>query len=712
MYLIGEVAGSFRKKGVAIRLWGAFIGISILLAVSAGASIYVFRDLEARLSALAGEDVPLIADALALSVQAQMISSRAPALPTAESQSERSAAMLRLTEEIATARSQAADLMRHPGVTALGFEAVLTQLDQLTNTLTLLDQTTSARLEHRAASLRNSEQLTFLLSQLREKLAPGIELTRSDFDYAAGELRSGKPLPTTNALLIEAGSTSIRFADVERSIGLLRELMLSARSAETSAQLHRIAIDLQREATALEINFKDLDEATRSVSQDEVTNFLNFMKKDPLNPMILLVESRVDLAASLEKTQKDARNLTQIIDEKIHQSRARVDQSADMARESAEEGSVIVVILAAFGLCAAIILCYAYVGRSVLHRLKTLSLSMDAVTQGHLDIDIPLNGSDEITHMGWALRIFRDTAQKLRDVERERERLRDEAEKMRRETTAGLAQDIETTVAEAVQKVVFASSDIHQTAVSLNSITAEAHAQAKAVQSVSTKLSDHMQAIAGSAEELSASIQEISRQSAHAAEVAKDATQKAAVATDRISHMIRSTDKIGDAISLIGQIASQTNLLALNATIEASRAGEAGRGFAVVAGEVKNLAARSLKATETIADVLISVQNTANNTALTIKDISNVINHMSNASNSVLESVSQQTQATAEISRTVRGAAEGTSSLEGDIHSILKASAISQSSVTKVINLTENLDVSAQKLGETIQDMTQKLSSS
>ena len=76
----------------------------------------------------------------------------------------------------------------------------------------------------------------------------------------------------------------------------------------------------------------------------------------------------------------------------------------------------------------------------------------------------------------------------------------------------------------------------------------------------------------------------------------------------RIKRLGESSQEIGDIVGLINDIADQTNVLALNAAIQASMAGEAGRGFAVVADEVQRLAERSANATKQIKTLVNTIQ--------------------------------------------------------------------------------------------------------
>lgn len=182
-----------------------------------------------------------------------------------------------------------------------------------------------------------------------------------------------------------------------------------------------------------------------------------------------------------------------------------------------------------------------------------------------------------------------------------------------------------------------------------------------------------IQGVAAAAEELNASIREIST-STVASQRSLDETLALPRSVDQAaSELARNAQQMTGIIDLIDSIASQINLLALNATIESARAGDAGRGFAVVASEVKQLAQQVTSATRTISSEVESVQAIAAGAARGLGDIRDSMNRATLAVTSVATAVAQQSGATNEISRTIQAAAASVTSINRDVSGVAAA---------------------------------------
>jgi methyl-accepting chemotaxis protein len=174
-----------------------------------------------------------------------------------------------------------------------------------------------------------------------------------------------------------------------------------------------------------------------------------------------------------------------------------------------------------------------------------------------------------------------------------------------------------------------------------------------------------MEQVAAGAEELNASVREISEAMGKSRETASTAVDRVEVADQQAHRLSAAAESMRSIVELIGDITGQINLLALNATIESARAGEAGRGFAVVAAEVKNLANQAKQATDKIEQEIGKLNGISDDVVAALTSIKNAIQDVSAYVTSTAASIEQQSAVTGEMSTSMQRAAAEAAAIGG-----------------------------------------------
>lgn len=188
--------------------------------------------------------------------------------------------------------------------------------------------------------------------------------------------------------------------------------------------------------------------------------------------------------------------------------------------------------------------------------------------------------------------------------------------------------------------------------------------------------SSNVQAVAAGAEQLAASICEISRSMAEARTSTDQVFEKSIAAGASTEKMTEVVSAMSNIIDVIQGIAGQINLLALNATIESARAGEAGKGFAVVANEVKNLANQVAKATEQITSEIEGVQDIAGEVSGVLGSIRNEVEGVLHNVTTISSAVEEQSAVTQEVSSNMQNMSASVDQFASSVNFIRDASSM------------------------------------
>jgi twitching motility protein PilJ len=254
---------------------------------------------------------------------------------------------------------------------------------------------------------------------------------------------------------------------------------------------------------------------------------------------------------------------------------------------------------------------------------------------------------------------------------------------------------------DAAERVTRASSAAQHTSSELLNATQKQSNEIQNANTVVLEMADSMKTVSSAAME-----------SARVAHASLAAAQKGAAAVSnsisgmneirsqiqetskRIKRLGESSQEIGEIVELISDITEQTNVLALNAAIQAASAGEAGRGFSVVAEEVQRLAERSGEATKQIAAIVKTIQTDTHDAVAAMEHSTqevvagarlsdaagqalNEISTVSHDLTRLIEAISSDTQAQADIATQVATSMQGILRITGQTSASTQQTAVS-----------------------------------
>ncbi|MDK2903884.1 MAG: methyl-accepting chemotaxis protein [Clostridiales bacterium] len=381
-------------------------------------------------------------------------------------------------------------------------------------------------------------------------------------------------------------------------------------------------------------------------------------------------DKKVDVALEANDQAKKmygfiADNIQSFINEELTYD---TEQKDKLNRQANTMGIMIIVLILVFiGLSATMGLIFA---NNIANPIISITRSASEISDGKLNVDIPdIKTKDEVSALVSAFgSMVNSLKQMVTSIKNYSEQLLYLAQQIKDHTEQN--ENTAEQIALITQEVSKGASD-----------------QAQQMQ-LTSEATGELQNIANNISLTGQKAKEISMKTAAEAEDGNQAIGVLINSMDDLNSVVSFADteagqlreqskQIGDIIEVISHIAKQTNLLALNAAIEAARAGEQGRGFSVVAGEIRQLAERTTRASDNVAQTIKKIQISADNvsqqmsaSAARIIESSKLAHNAGGAFSDISTRIDEVDSGIDEIYRQVEHMVDYTGKINSSVHEI------------------------------------------
>lgn len=516
----------------------------------------------------------------------------------------------------------------------------------------------------------------------------------------SGLLRNDQAMVKKGAAILEdISASSLKYTEVIQGLTALERVIASIDDAELVKQFNYI----QRSAGTVPRLFE------LAVESHTRTNALIDKNEFSGARVNYIFEERFRMAAALQRITRTSEVLTEF----AAGFRTHVSDSARQRQDVILSNSAATSLgtLAYAGIALLVSLGFAILiaMRTITKPLKASVMSLSKLASGDLDITNSNSSITELSDLDESMAVFREKLIEKKKLESQSENERLQAHERQQQAMNTLADQFEESVGSIVQTLSSGAAQQRASTKEVSNSIVKVSEQSSSVMSVSEEGQGNVQTIAAAAEQLSASVGEIGAQIRTSADKTVSVTELAANSVFEVSGLAETARKIDSIVKLIEDIAGQTNLLALNATIEAARAGEAGKGFAIVAQEVKSLAGQTEQATSEIAAQIKDVQSRADRSMRASEEIQSSIEDLKTISDSIVESINQQANATNQISQNVQYFATSNEEVTSNISMITDATSSVANSADEMLDASDRLASTADTLASDVQGFLQRV---
>ena len=411
--VIGRAFGALnpakvRNAGIGTKLQLAFGAVAAMTVIASGLAILSFRSAETSVERISEREVPLMTEALRLSVVSGEISASAARFVAADNiRDQRQTASL-IEERSLQLRSMIEKV--RAGSSQQAFSSVDVAARLLENNLSDLDTVMQARSSLRTSLDRRLDAVHKLHNKIAEEITPIVNASYISAISKAEDLGRGADRSVVRELIDNQMVSFRNMLELKIQIHLIASLISEGAVAKDQAQLQPIIDRFSFAANTLML-------AAQGVENEA-------LRKD-IDALIELGQGSEGIFAVRQQELKATAGAARVINEN-----QTIQKQLDTAvsglvgeTESGMKGGtatllselansrMLLIVVAILSLMVAFAIGYFYVRRSLVRRLSTTCETMRRLSAGDNTVAIAgVKDSDEIGEMARALTLFRDAA--------------------------------------------------------------------------------------------------------------------------------------------------------------------------------------------------------------------------------------------------------------------------------------------------------------